>query len=209
MAIERGDGVTEADGVVLVAACRFTCALVLATAAIPKIRARAAFASTLKALKLPTEAVGLVAIVFPIAELGLALLLAFGAGLTVSAGAAAVLFGAVTVVVGINVMRGRGVRCNCFGESGDVLGPAAVARNALLTGSALIVASAAYDLSALPPTIGVEALLAMSGLVSLGFVFFRLIGSLDTLRGELVLLRSTRAHSARFTSYRAGEASAQ
>ncbi len=114
---------------------RIALALLLATAAVHKLRDRTAFQATLAAYRLVPAALAPVVIGV---ELGVAAALCvppFGA---VGVLAAAVLLLVYATAIGVNLVRGRDIDCGCAGPAARrPIGAGLVARNVLLAAAAL------------------------------------------------------------------------
>jgi hypothetical protein len=112
---------------------RLALALVFGAAAAGKLADRRGVATAAEALGVPPGLAGPVARLLPVAELAVAGAMAWRP--TVAAGAAAGLFLLVlfTVLVVLNLRRGRRPPCHCFGRVGDApIGAGTVARNLIL-----------------------------------------------------------------------------
>ncbi len=124
----------------LLLVCRLTLVCVLAVAGLAKLRDRRRFALALGEFGfVPSGARPALAVLVPVAELLAAVLLAVPATLAVGlllAGALCAAFCAVAVAA---MRRGGGAGCPCFGSRTTVpMGAWHVARNACLTGLALL-----------------------------------------------------------------------
>jgi peroxiredoxin len=129
------------NGVAL--AARLALGAVFALAAAGKLRAPGLTRDTLEDFGLPRRAAGPGAWVLPLAELATAGLLLFDATAVVGAIAALALLAAFSAAIAVNLARGRRPDCNCFGQVGSApIGPATLARNAVLALLAVVVLAA-------------------------------------------------------------------
>jgi uncharacterized membrane protein YphA (DoxX/SURF4 family) len=116
-------------------------ALLLASAALHKLRDRARFRRVLLAYDImPTNLVSTVAPAVTVVESALALLWAIGTALPAVAAATAALMLAYAAALHANVRRGRvGIDCGCTGPAASVpIGPPLVQRNLVLAAAALL-----------------------------------------------------------------------
>jgi uncharacterized membrane protein YphA (DoxX/SURF4 family) len=87
---------------------------------------------------LPRSAAQMFGIMLPWIELSLGALLLIGMWLPYAAGVSAVLLVLFSLAISINLLKGRDVECNCFGQLGQArISWAAVARNVALLAAAL------------------------------------------------------------------------
>lgn len=125
---------------VVVVILRVALALLLAAAAVHKLRDVDAFCASVTAYELlPHAALGVFARVVPIAELAIAAALVVPATARAGALAAAALLALYALAIAINLARGRrDLDCGCFGASArQTIGPSLVARNLVLIAAAL------------------------------------------------------------------------
>ncbi|MEW6268005.1 MAG: MauE/DoxX family redox-associated membrane protein [Thermodesulfobacteriota bacterium] len=125
---------------VVVVILRAALALLLAAAAVHKLRDAGAFRASVAAYALlPDAAVGAFSRVLPALEVAIALALLGPATGHAGALAAAALLAVYALAIGINLARGRrDLDCGCFGVSSrQTIGGALLARNALLIAAAL------------------------------------------------------------------------
>lgn len=115
-------------------------AVVFVAAAAGKALRADEFAAALRLSHLPEPVVRPLAALVPALEVALAfwLVLAAPRALPLAFAAAAALLAAFTVWLGWVRARGLRVRCGCFGLGGGVIGPAALGRNTVLLGLALV-----------------------------------------------------------------------
>lgn len=152
----------------LLLAIRVFLALMFATAALSKLGHAEEFYGVVRNFRiLPDGLSRVTALVLPVVELAVAVGLLIGATAVPAAIAAAALLAVFGVAIAINVVRGRTqIDCGCFRNGlKQQIGWALVARNALMTASALVVAGLlpAAAAPALP-----EALVGMlAGLVAM------------------------------------------
>ncbi|WDN56857.1 MauE/DoxX family redox-associated membrane protein [Streptomyces clavuligerus] len=153
---------------IVVLSCRTLLVVVLAVAAMSKIRdaeSYAAFTGSVRELtELPARPARTVAAIVVAAEAGAVVLLlapspSHRAGFALAGG----LFGAFTVAIAASLRRGVRGRCRCFGASESRLGPVHLVRNALLITVAGTGALGASD--SLPGAPGGLALAVGTGLV--------------------------------------------
>jgi hypothetical protein len=122
---------------------RIVVAIVLGRAAIAKLVDRGSARDGAEQLGLPTRIAEPTAAVLPVAELAVAIGLLITPVAGLAAIAAAVLFAAFTVLVAVNLARGRRPDCNCFGSLGaEPIGVSTLMRNIVLTTAAAVVAVA-------------------------------------------------------------------
>ena len=171
-----------------------------------KLRSRAsldAFVDSVRGLRLlpnglPNGLPRLVALGVVAAELGVCLALAvpLAAATAVGLALAAGLLAAFTVGVGLMVGRGAREPCRCFGRSSTPLGPEHVARNAVLTGVAVLGAVAATTATAGSAQAAGAILAAMAGLA---------LGSIVIAFDDIIeLFRPAGSASGRHGSHHAG-----
>ncbi|MBC9711000.1 methylamine utilization protein MauE [Streptomyces sp. TRM66268-LWL] len=124
----------------LLLVCRLTLVCVLAVAGLAKLRDRRRFALALRDFGFVPDAVRpALAVLVPVAELAAAVLLAVPGTLAAGLALAAALCAAFCAVAVSAMRRGGGAGCPCFGSRTAVpMGAWHVARNALLTGLALL-----------------------------------------------------------------------
>ncbi len=121
----------------LVLAVRCVVAAVLVFAAIGKLRRPADLAASAAALGVPRPAATWVARLLPVCEIAIAAGLLLQGTDRLSAAAATALFGAFTVLVAANLLRGNAVPCGCFGDAASrPISWVTVTRNVALTGAA-------------------------------------------------------------------------
>ncbi len=122
---------------------RLVVACLLARAAIAKLVDRGSARDGAEQLGLPTRLAAPTATLLPVAELAVAIGLLVTPVAGVASIAAAALFAAFTVLVGVNLSRGRRPDCNCFGSIGaEPIGASTLVRNVVLTAAAVVVAVA-------------------------------------------------------------------
>lgn len=113
---------------------RLGLAAILMFAAAAKSRDRAGFSTSLEGFGVPEGLAPLLAVVVPVAEGAVAVLLLPAATAPWGSAAATALLLGFTVVVGLTLARGLRPSCGCFGPlSADVIGPRTLARNLALT----------------------------------------------------------------------------
>ncbi|SDK94447.1 MauE/DoxX family redox-associated membrane protein [Streptomyces indicus] len=124
----------------LLLVCRLTLICVLAVAGLAKLRDRRRFAAALDGFPfLPAAARPALAVLVPAAELAAAVLLVVPATVLAGLGLAAVLCAGFCAVAVTALRHGTSAACPCFGSRTAVpMGPWHVARNAVLTGLALL-----------------------------------------------------------------------
>lgn len=125
---------------VLILVCRLVLAAVFVLSAIAKLRDRAGSRTAVEEFGVPAGLVTVTAAGLPFAELACAaLLLSADPGATVGAVASAVLLGAFTAAVAVNLLQGRRPDCHCFGQldTGET-GWLTVMRNGVLIAAALV-----------------------------------------------------------------------
>ncbi|NGO79482.1 hypothetical protein G6045_28080 [Streptomyces sp. YC504] len=129
----------------LLLVCRLTLIGALAVAGLAKVRDRRAFAAALAGFPfLPASARPALTVLVPAAELLAAVLLAVPGTLVAGLGLAGALCAAFCAVAVTAMRRGTTAGCPCFGSRTTVpMGSWHVARNALLTGLALLGAAIA------------------------------------------------------------------
>ncbi len=109
---------------------RIVVAILLGRAAIAKLADRGSARDGAEQLGLPTRLATPIAAVLPATELAVAIGLLITPVAGVAGLAAAVLFAAFTVLVGVNLGRGRRPDCNCFGSLGaEPIGVFTLVRN--------------------------------------------------------------------------------
>ncbi|WP_169950557.1 MauE/DoxX family redox-associated membrane protein [Microbispora sp. H11081] len=136
----------------LYAFCRLLTGIVFLMSAVGKLRGRAAYeeftAATRALARLPARRAQPIAALVVAAEVAVAPLLAWGptvlAGFCVALG----LLAAFTAAIVAALRRGRPVPCRCFGASAAPVGPAHLARNAVL----VVATAAGAVLAGLGPT---------------------------------------------------------
>jgi thiol-disulfide isomerase/thioredoxin len=131
----------------------FTIRLFLAgllfVAGVSKLADRVSTKRTLREFGLPARAVPALALVLPLTEIAVALALLPAASVRFAALGALGLVVSFSVVVGIELVRGRRPECHCFGQlSGETIGWRTLARNGLLTAAAAFVVVSTWDGSA-------------------------------------------------------------
>jgi hypothetical protein len=131
-------------------ALRLTLAVVCGWAAAGKLFGQTGRRETVRMLRgvgVPRVAAPSAAVALVVAELAVAALSPLPATGLVGAGAAVLLFSALTAGVARSVRRGDRVTCACFGSRGKPLAGVHVVRNAVLTA----IAAAAVPVTALAP----------------------------------------------------------
>ena len=166
----------------LLLVCRLTLICVLAVAGVAKLRDRRRFATALGDLtRLPAAARPALAVLVPAAELLAAVLLAVPRTLTAGLAVAAALCAGFSVVAVTAMRRRSSAGCPCFGSRTTVpMGPWHVARNAVLTGLALLGgvialnqgATASYDAPALVLAVAVAGYLTTLAVFTDDLAFF-------------------------------------
>lgn len=122
---------------------RVVVALLLGRAAVAKLVDRGSARDGAEQLGLPTGIAGPIGSVLPVAELAVAIGLVVTPVAGIAGTAAAALFAGFTVLVGVNLGRGRRPECNCFGSVGaEPIGMLTLVRNVVLTAAAVAVAAA-------------------------------------------------------------------
>jgi hypothetical protein len=127
--------------VTLLLAMRLCLALFLIPAAVRKLADHPRFIRGVIDYQLAPAAIGrTMGIALPWAELLLGISLLMGVAVPASGLATALLVGAFTGAIYLNLRRGREISCNCYQVLGtDTIGGAVLARNCLLVAMALIV----------------------------------------------------------------------
>jgi methylamine dehydrogenase accessory protein MauD len=127
---------------VLLLLLRLLIAAILLTAGLAKLADRAGTREALAAFRVPELLSGPLAIVLPLAEIGLAIALIPDSSAAPAAWGAAALFVLFTTVVGAAIARGELVDCHCFGGLHSApVGWRTLARNGLLTAAAIVAAA--------------------------------------------------------------------
>ncbi|MFJ9631811.1 MauE/DoxX family redox-associated membrane protein [Streptomyces sp. NPDC101175] len=164
--------------------------LLLIVAAAPKLRAAAAFGRTVEAYRvLPPGLARLVGRVLPWAELLVGAALVTGPVWRLAASAAALMFGAFTLGLTVNLLRGRTeLSCGCFSfgavdESARRIGWFHAARAAVLT--ALAAGTAAVGVPSVELADRIVQLVVAGGVVAVGVVVAELRTVLTTDAGGL------------------------
>lgn len=117
------------DPIVLLA--RLLLAAIFLLAAIAKLRDREGSSDALREFGLPAALARPAAVLLPLAELAVAVLLLPAATARVAAGAALGLLCVFTTAIAIQLVRGRKPDCRCFGQlRASPIGPRTLARNA-------------------------------------------------------------------------------
>ncbi|MFJ8621344.1 MauE/DoxX family redox-associated membrane protein [Kitasatospora sp. NPDC093550] len=162
----------------LLLGCRAVIAVVFATSALAKLRARRDFASALRVMAvLPPRLTGLAVVGVPAAEAALALLAwAPGPIATWAFFASGGLIALFTAVLVRLLRRGADVSCSCFGASGVPVSKAHVGRNLVL----MAVVGAGLAASAAPDPGGLGAAGAAVALLAAAFASALIIAT-DTL----------------------------
>lgn len=129
-------------------AVRLALAAVLLVSGIAKLVAPSATRAGSRALGLPEVAARASVVALPVVELGTAVLLAVTPWATAGGALATVMMTAFTIVILVNLVRGRRPSCACFGglSAGAPIGASTVVRNA-----ALLAASVAVFVAGLLP----------------------------------------------------------
>jgi hypothetical protein len=123
----------------LAAAARIVVAVVLAVAALLKLRNREALRTQLRDFGIPARSIPGVAVLLPAVELATAVALVAFPRSGVPAGIAVFLLALFTAVVGVNLARGHRVPCPCFGVGGDApISPRTMVRNGWLLAVAVL-----------------------------------------------------------------------
>ena len=119
---------------------RLVLAAVFAVAAVAKLRDRPGTAFTLEDFGLAPRLAAPGALLLPLAELTVAVLLLPDATAAAGAIGAVVLLGAFTAAITVNLAQGRRPDCNCFGQiHSEPVGPVTLIRNAVLAALAVFV----------------------------------------------------------------------
>ncbi|HUF98983.1 MAG TPA: MauE/DoxX family redox-associated membrane protein [Ilumatobacter sp.] len=122
---------------------RVVVALLLGRAAVAKLVDRGSARDGAEQLGVPSRFASLTAAVLPVAELAAAIGLLVTPVAGIAGIAAAAMFTAFTVLIGVNLGRGRRPDCNCFGSVGaEPIGVLTLVRNVVFTGLAVAVAVA-------------------------------------------------------------------
>ncbi|MFI1328602.1 MauE/DoxX family redox-associated membrane protein [Streptomyces sp. NPDC020845] len=118
-------------------ACRLTLVAVMTLAAVSKLRSPGVFAASLEGFDfIPGRLRSPLAVLVPVAELLIALLLAVPATVTGGFVLATLFCCGLTAVPVLVLVRGKTVKCACFGASEVPMGGWHVARNAVLLAAA-------------------------------------------------------------------------
>ncbi|MGZ4148547.1 MAG: MauE/DoxX family redox-associated membrane protein [Actinomycetota bacterium] len=126
---------------VAILAVRIGLALVLMVSGVAKLLDRRSTRQVVPALGIPETLAGAIAVVLPIVELGVGLLLVPVATARAAALAATLLFACFSIVVGVALARGRRPDCHCFGQlSPGPIGSSTLVRSGLLACGAAFVA---------------------------------------------------------------------
>ncbi len=181
------------DLVVLLA--RLLLAGVFVISAATKLLDRSGSRAAVRDFGVPASVVGVVAAGLPVVELTCAaLLVTVDPIATLGAVASALLLGAFTVAIVVNLVQGRRPDCHCFGQlSASPTGWPTVARNGLLLVLAVLPLSQAGDLPAVPVQLasystGELALGLVLGCLALAvLVLATLFGSLLRRYGDVLL----------------------
>ena len=153
---------------IALAATRVCLAIVFAVAAVAKLADRANTRRAVEDFGVPARAAPAVAVVLPVAELAVAVLLLVPGTARWGALGAVVLLLAFTAVVAAALARGNRVDCNCFGQLGArPVGPATLARNGALLVVAALVLALGWD-TAGPSPVGWVSDLGAAGALALG-----------------------------------------
>jgi thiol-disulfide isomerase/thioredoxin len=167
---------------------RIGLALILATAAVGKLFDRPGARAALGDFGVPSGLRAPMAILLPLAELGIAALLLPGATATAGLVAASGLLLSFTVTIAAQLARGRRPHCHCFGALHSApLGPATLARTGALAALSLaaLLAGPAARADAWPAGMPATGAGALAGFLAMAIA----IGALGTL-----LMRALRAH---------------
>ena len=125
---------------------RVALAAVLAAAGIGKLRDRAEAREAIIAFGVPGALAPALAVVVPLAELTIAVLLIPVATAAWAAVAALLLLAVFTAAIVLNLSRGRAPACNCFGVASRApIGPRTLVRNGVLMALAGFVAVAGWN----------------------------------------------------------------
>jgi hypothetical protein len=125
---------------------RLALAAVLVSAGLGKLRDRPGARDAMAAFGVAPALAPAVAVVVPLAELVIAVLLIPAATAAWAAAAALLLLAVFTGAILLNLLRGRAPACNCFGAaSGEPIGPASLVRNGVLMALAAFVAVAGWN----------------------------------------------------------------
>jgi Methylamine utilisation protein MauE/AhpC/TSA family len=125
---------------------RVALALVLSAASLGKLRDRAGARDAIVGFGVAPALAPALAIVVPVAELAIAVLLIPVATAAWAAAAALLLLAAFTGAILLNLLRGRTPACNCFGvASRQPIGARTVVRNGVLMALAAFVAVAGWN----------------------------------------------------------------
>jgi hypothetical protein len=124
----------------LTAALHLSLGCVFILAAIGKLRTRGTLHNAVERLtmhRLSGAAARSVALILPPAEFALGVGLLVRVWPALLPAMASALLGIFSVVIAAHLRRGSDLPCNCFGESGAVIGPGVLVRNLILLGMAL------------------------------------------------------------------------
>jgi len=118
----------------IVMVCRVALGVVFLVAAVAKLSDLPAFAAGVRDYRILSEGQDrLVGSTLPFVEAAVGIVLILGVAVPLAALVAAILLAGFTLAVGVNLLRGREIRCNCFGMATTATaGVATVVRNALL-----------------------------------------------------------------------------
>lgn len=118
-------------------ACRLALVAVMTLAAVSKLRSPGVFAASLEGFDfIPARLRSPLAVLVPVAELLIALLLAVPLTVTIGFVLATLFCCGLTAVPILVLVRGKTVKCACFGASEVPMSGWHVARNAVLLGAA-------------------------------------------------------------------------
>jgi methylamine utilization protein MauE len=155
---------------------RVLLAVTLAVAGLGKLRSRAvfaAFAETLRDLGWRSQAGRrAAAAALPCAELGAAALLAVSPAAIWGYAAALVLLAAMTAAAAAAVMRGRRLRCRCFGRAEEPIGASALTRNGVLVAAGLAGLAAAFASAGRSGSPAAEVVGAAAGLLGAAVIVY-------------------------------------
>jgi peroxiredoxin len=187
----------------VVGVARLVLVAVFAVAGWAKLSDRGGTRRAVREFGVPDALATPVTFLLPLAELIVAALLLFSGTAVIGAIGAAVLLGLFIVAIAVSLARGRRPDCHCFGQvHSEPVGPATLARNAVLIGVAVVIIADGtggtnfWDWFADLNTAGwIAVVAAVVGAVALGVLAWlvvnliaqqgRLLNRIDTLEAAL------------------------